>query len=60
MAKYLGPKAARATKEEADNLAPKLYLYLEARVILTTNLWTKIRLVNRLIGTIYNISWDSN
>jgi hypothetical protein len=30
MAKHLGPKAAGATKEEADNLAPKLYLCLEA------------------------------
>ena len=28
--------------------------------MLTINLWTKIGLVNSLIRTIYNISWDLN
>jgi hypothetical protein len=56
LAQYIGSKAARATEDEADNLAPELYLCLGARVILTTNLWTKIRLINGLIRTIYNIS----
>jgi ATP-dependent DNA helicase PIF1 len=38
LARHIGPKAARATEDEADNLAPELYLCLDARVMLTTNL----------------------
>jgi hypothetical protein len=38
LARYIGPKAAIATEEEADNLAPKLYLCLKTRVILIINL----------------------
>jgi ATP-dependent DNA helicase PIF1 len=38
LARHIGPKAAGATEDEADNLAPELYLCLDARVMLTTNL----------------------
>ena len=36
-----GRDASKAPEDEADNLTPNLHLSIGARVMLTTNLWTK-------------------
>jgi ATP-dependent DNA helicase PIF1 len=52
-----GCKADKAPSDQADGLENTLSICIGARVMMISNIWTEIGLVNGTLGTVTDISW---
>ena len=53
-----GQGAEKASDDDAENLSNTIHLCIGARVMLSSNIWTEIGLVNGLMGTVVDLTWE--